>query len=817
MKRFILISVFFLLVTGMYAQTNKREYSAIRTTIHPKIDGILDDACWQNAKSATDLLQLRPVEGKPAMMNTEVKVLYDDIAIYVYAMMYDSSPDSINKELGMRDHTEINADAFYIGFIPYNLLDAYVFGLTASGVQIDTRDSDPTFDAVWESSVKINDKGWAAEMKIPYSAIRFPSVDIQTWGFQFTRDIKRTGEYDQWALTPRTLANSRIMWGTINGISDIKAPLRLSLTPFISGYYENAPQINANDGSVKYNNLYSYNFGADLKYGIDEKFTLDLTLMPDFNQVQSDNKIKNLSYNEVTYNENRPFFKEGTELFTQNSLFYSRRIGQTPSGYYSLPYQLNEGESIKENPSKTRLLNAIKLSGRNNNGLGIGFFNAITANTYAIVEDSTGNRRKVLTEPLTNYNVIVFDQQLKNNSSFYLINTNVLRDKDFPDANVTGSGFTLFNKSNSYAIDGNVALSQKFSKHDSLPDTFEDLMGYRYFFGARKSSGKFQFGYSHTIINKSYDSRDMGYYVIGNKMNEKVYVSFNTFKPNKLFRESYNSITFDYGTNPVTGKTIYSQINLSLYATLLDYSNCDLGATVAPLKTFDYYEPRVDGRFSKSFRYYYLYADFNSDTRKALALELHLEGGDFIESFRGVAFGNQTGIRYRFNDRLQAKYIFNYNNDSYNIGFAGFDNNNNIIYGGRQLITFVNSLSCQYLFTKDMNLTLTARHYWNTGDYKKYYLLLDNGGISEMSDYQSNNNYSYNVFNIDLMYTWQFAPGSSMSLVYKNAIESETGELTRNFSRNFENTFDSPQTNSVSLKILYYLDYQYLSRNRRDA
>lgn len=814
MKQILLICLFFIFQIILFAQNTKREYSATRTSVIPKIDGILDEACWQKASSAEKLKQLRPIEGASATMNTVVKVLYDDNAIYVYAMMYDPAPDSIRNELGSRDNMSVNADAFYIGFIPYNRLDAYVFGLTASGIQCDVRDSDPTFDAVWESAVKINDKGWAAEMKIPYSAIRFPSEVKQSWGFQFTRDIKRNGEYDQWALTPPTLSNSRLNWGIINNIENIKAPLRLSLTPFISGYYENTPQNNGN--AVTYNNNYSYNFGADLKYGINEKFTLDLTLMPDFNQIQSDNKVKNLSYNEITYNENRPFFKEGTELLTKNALFYSRRIGQTPSGYYAAQYSLQENEILKENPSKTRLLNAVKISGRNNNGVGIGFFNAITDNTYAIAEDSVGNIRKILTEPLTNYNIIVFDQQLKNNSSYYLINTNVIRANNYPAANVTGSGFTFNNKKNTYAIDGSVALSQLFSRQDSIPDIFNDKIGYRYFIGARKSSGNILFGISHTMINKSYDSRDMGYYVIGNKVIERFYFNYNIYKPNNIFQNSYNSISLDYGTNPVTGKMITSQVNLNLYFTLLDFSNFNIGVNCAPFSVYDYYEPRVAGRFSKTFRYYYAYADFNTDTRKALALEFHFEGGDFIENFRGVGFGSQTGIRYRFNNRLQAKYIFNYNNDSYNIGFADIYNNQ-IIYGGRKLVTFINSFNCQYLFTKDMNISVTARHYWNTGEYKKYYSLLENGDISETSDYSGNNNFSFNLFNIDLIYSWQFAPGSTISIVYKNAIESETDELTHNYSGNFKNTFESPQTNSLSLKILYYLDYQYLNKLKKEA
>jgi hypothetical protein len=815
MKWLLFFAVFSLLATMIYSQENKRKYNAVRTVERPEIDGIIEDKCWTGAESATGMFQYTPDEGKKATKETEVKVIYDDNAIYVYAMLFDNTSDSICTELGVRDNSGTYADGFYIGFIPYNLLDAYVFGVTASGVQIDYRDSDPTYDAVWESSVKINSKGWAVEMKIPYSAIRFPSAQNQSWGFQFTRTIKRTGEYDQWALTPKTASNSRLYWGVINGISNIKSPVRLSMTPFISGYFENSPQVN--NGSVKYYNLFSYNFGADLKYGLDEKFTLDITLLPDFNQVQSDNKVKNLSYNEVTYNENRSFFKEGTELFSQNSLFYSRRIGQTPAGYYSIEGDLNNGDVIVENPSKARLLNAIKLSGRNNKGTGVGVLNAITDNTYAVAQDSAGNRRKTLTEPFTDFNIIVIDRQLKNNSSFYLINTNVIRTKKYQSANVTGSGFTLFNKDNSYAIDGSAALSKKFTVNDSLHEKFNDLTGYKYFFGIRKSSGNLQFGFSHLIINKSFDSRDMGYYVISNKTNERLYFTYNTFKPNNYFRESSNSIQFDYGINPLTGRMITNQVNLNFYFTLHDYSNFNIGFLCTPFRAVDYNEPRVEGRYSATFRYYYIYSDYNSDVRKPLAIEFHIETGDFIEKFRGPAFGNQTGIRLRINNRMQMKYIFNYNIDTYNVGFAGFDDSNHDIYGKRKLSTLINSLTCQYLFSKDMSISFAARHYWNTGEYKRYYLLLDDGSYSEINDYTGNSDFNYNVFNIDMIFAWQFAPGSTASFVYKNAVESESSEIARSFSRNFSNTLDSPQLNSISLKILYYLDYWYFDKLKRHA
>ncbi len=803
-----------MIIINAQSQQIPKEYTGIRTPIAPNIDGIFDIGVWEKANIVNEMTQREPIEGIKATYGVDIRLLYDNNAVYVFAQLYDNAPDSIRKDLGSRDDGNIIADKFYIGFDTYNRLDAYVFGVTASGVQYDYRDSDPTYDAVWQSAVKINNKGWAVEMKIPYSAIRFPSTPTQEWGFQLIRIITRNQEYDQWALTPKTSSNTRLLWGKLKGLSDISAPLRLSITPFFTSYVEKAPTFNANN-TVTYDYSFSYNVGADLKYGIDEKYTLDLTLLPDFNQVQSDNKVKNLSYQEVTYNENRPFFKEGTELFNIDGMFYSRRIGKTPSGYDDVSSELGENEIIKENPSKTKLLNAVKISGRGNTGLGIGFFNAVIDNTYATIEDQDGNTRKELTEPLTNYNILVFDQQYKNDASFHFINTNVIRTKKYDNANVSGSGFTLPIIKNKYAFDGLAVLSQKFKRNDTLANTFNDEMGYRYFIGGRKISGNFQYGYSHSYINKTFDSKDIGYYVIGNKMKERVYFVYNIYKPHKYYRESYNSIAFDYVTNPATKKVVFNQIGLDLlYATLNNYWVVGVSGVLIPFKYYDYDEPRTAERFSRGYRYYFVNATLNTDVRKSLAIDFYINYGNFTEKFNGWEFIVIPGARYKVNDKMQIKYNFTYDDDTYNIGYADTDENSNIIYGGRELFTITNSLNFQYIFKNDMSLNLISRHYWRTGDYKQYYTLEQDGSITENYDYNINNNFSYNAFNIDLIYSWQFAPGSNLSFVYKNAIETEENAIESKFFKNFSNTIDSPQTNSFSVKLLYYLDYNQVMKKK---
>jgi hypothetical protein len=817
MKRVCPILLFLLLTLACWSQDTLKSIGAVRTAVAPKIDGVLDDEAWINAPPSADFRQCEPYYNVGATQRTEVKIVYDDNAIYIGAFMYDTHPDSILHELGARDEDDLNSDLFIIVFDTYSkLIDAYVFGVTPSGVQRDSRIQDETFDAVWYSATRITDKGWCCEFKIPYSAIRFPDTKEQEWRMEFHRLIRRNRELDRYPIFPKDDPNIIKYFAKLKGLSDIKAPIRLSMTPYVSGYIVNEPEYDAN-GSSSHVNSYSYNAGADIKYGIDERFTLDMILLPDFGQVQSDSKVKNLSYREVTYDENRSFFKEGTELFNKNNLFYSRRIGRTPGLFYDVPYLLNPGETILSNPSQTKLLNATKVSGRTNSGLGIGIFNAVTNEVNAEIEDSLGHKRKIMTEPLTNYNILVFDQQLKNSSSFYVINTNVVRDKNQGAANVTGTGFSLLNKKNTIQFSGDNALSQKLTRIDSLDETYNNQLGYKYFFALEKVGGNFTYGVKHEALNNTFDQRDLGYFKLNNFRNYVVYFNYNQFNPGKLFLFSGISNTMSYSENFTTGKRSGNDYSTDLYCMLKRYIALFCGGGLSPYKNYDYYEPRVPGKFYINRRYYFTYAGLSTDYRKKVALDLKGNIAQYInEGIDGMFYEINPGLRFRLSDRLSIFYDGTYSFDKYNEGFANFDSAGQVIIGGRELTTWINSLKVKFIFSEKMALTLNARHYWNTGHYVKYFQLQDDGGLLPDSSYHANNDFNYNAFNIDLVYSWIFSPGSQLSIVYKNAIETDESLVIRpRFNDNFDNTLAAPQTNSISIKFLYYLDYLSLKKKKK--
>jgi hypothetical protein len=807
MRIFLILIFAISFYSALCADTTKVAF-AVRTASPPKIDGILDEI-WNSAKPITDFAQFTPHYNVATTQKTDVRILYDDNAIYVFANLFDTSPDSILKQLGNRDDDNLNADYFGIEFDTYNnQLDAYSFMVYSSGVQADSREFDDTYNAVWESKTKITENGWTAEYKIPYSALRFPTTDIQTWGMEIYRNIRRIREMDYWALLIKGSQNDLVYWGKLKGLENIKAPIRLSFNPYISGGLENYKYDKWNNSE----NSWSFAGGLDLKYGINESFTLDMTLMPDFSQVQSDNKVKNLSAFETVYNEQRPFFNEAIDLFSKGNLFYSRRIGRTPHGFYDVENVLDSGETIKTNPTQSQLLNATKVSGRNRKGLAIGFFNAIVNDTWATIKKTDGSTRRILTEPLANYNILVFDQALKNNSSIFLSNSNYTRDKDFHNSNVTVGGFNLVDKTNSWSINGSGGISQRYYR-GSIPAGIEKpIPGFKYALSAGKVNGKFKFALNNSIVNNHYNANDVGLTLYNNFINNNINVSYNIYEPFWILRELSNNFSINNSINYSTKDISGFELNYNFWCTLKNYLSIwgQYGATI--YEGYDYYEPRVEGRFFRKKKTNGFSLGFSSDYRKTFALDGNIgyyNTPAFNDKFKELTLSPIL----RVSNHFLFKYSFSIYNQSNEKGFATLSQDT-IIFGNRDVTTITNSFEGKYIVINDLSISLRARHYWSKGVYDQYFQLLNDGSLSELNtDFAQN--FNYNSFNIDFVVSWQFAPGSNLSFVWKKEILNESDVIINNFNKNFSNTFEQPQWNTFSIKAIYYLDYQYLKKKSK--
>ncbi len=807
-KIFCLLSFFIFISTVVFADNQPKSIKATRIEAAPKIDGQLDEACWEKAELANDFIQRDLHPGLPSEQKAEVKIVYDDNAIYVGAMLYDSNPDSVLRELSTRDN-EANADLFGIFFDTYNDdINAFGFFVTAAGTQIDARYSsegqDFDWNAVWMSSVKINDKGWVIEMKIPYSALRFTEKEEQVWGFNILRKIRRFRENSFWnPIDPKINALVR-QFGDLKGLKNIKPPVRLSFTPYLAGMFNHYPY---NEEGVK-NLTYTASGGMDVKYGVSDAFTLDMTLVPDFSQVQSDNQVLNLGPFEVQYQERRPFFTEGTELFNKGGLFYSRRVGGLPIDYYKVSSQLKDGEKIYKNPGQSQLLNATKLSGRTESKLGVGLFNAVAGNTYATVKDTLGNTRKILTSPSTNYNILVLDQALKNNSYVTLINTNVTREGHYYDANVTGSLFRFNDKSNTYTVGGFAAMSNQL-----FPDSIKPYSGYSYKLDFGKSGGNFKWNAYGSMNTDRFNPNDLGLQFMSNNMETGLSLNYNIYTPFWKLNNFYSNVNIAYSRmyNPS------AFWNFGIYGNMVStfkkrFLTTGLFFGLEPVITYDYYEPRIAGKFYTYPKNYNIGGFISSDYRKPFALDVNLGYRTFEENER-MYLDMSVSPRYRVNNRLSFVYEIGRFLKVDDIGFVHYnDNADTITFGRRNMETVSNTFSSIYKFTNRMSLSFRMRHYWSKALYRQYYQLGNDGSLNQYAAYPNDHNVNFNAFNIDMVFYWQFAPGSELNIVWKDAVLKRDGLVNTEYFNNFQNSLNASQNNTISIKVLYYIDYLTLKR-----
>jgi hypothetical protein len=404
-----------------------------------QVDGRLDEAVWQSATPISRLIQLRPVEGGQPSQRTEVRIVYDDEAIYVGARMYDDDPSRIVGRLARRD-SETGSDYILIQFDPYHNHNGDAsFMLNPAGQRWDGGNGDVSWDPVWEGQARVDSAGWTAEMRIPFSQLRFRPGSTEPWGFQIERYLNRTNETNVFSFWNSNESGGPSRWGHISGIaSPTKVPGRLELLPYVV----TQRQVNADGGGAnpfleKTENV--FRFGGDLKYQVTSTLTLSATINPDFGQAEVDPAVVNLSAFETFFDEKREFFIEGRDKFGFGSLWCftcsnvsslsmlsTRRIGRVPQAT-GLAFERGEYVDV---PDATTILGAAKLTGRTSQGWNIGMLNAVTAREHARVFDGT-NEFEQEVEPATNYFVTRVNRELANgNLTVGGIFTSVIRNFD---------------------------------------------------------------------------------------------------------------------------------------------------------------------------------------------------------------------------------------------------------------------------------------------------------------------------------------------------------------------------------------------------
>ncbi len=784
----------------------------------PHLDGILEKEIWGNVPKATDFVSQLPVPGLAMIQRTEVQVAYTHEAMYIAFNCLDTQPDSILKQLSGRD-SDGNSDWCAITFNCYkDGINGFSFAVSPWGEQWDGRvtgqgEPDVSWNAVWDCKVKISETGWCAEFKIPFAALRFPNQPEQEWNINFAREIRRHRQIGQWNPVDPNGPGELAQMGILKGISNIKPPKRFFMYPYLSGY--------ANYGKNQ-SASFSYNGGMDIKLGLSDAFTLDATLIPDFGQTISDQLILNLTPFEIQFQDNRPFFMEGTELFNKSGIFYSRRIGDVPMGAYDVYGSLAQGERVVDNPFQSQLVNSTKISGRTKGNLGVGFMNSITAPSYATIEDSTGNTRTQLTQPLTNYNVFVLDQNLKNNSYFTLTNTNVTRAGELLDANVTAYNTALRNKSNRWAFSSWGAYSNRLGKEIFATEKTKQT-GFSQGSSVAKISGNFTGSLGYYMESDGYNPNDLGFLQANNSWGQfltlgyKKYESFGPF--NRMWSELNIVRESLYAPRAFSNLEVDAEVGVNTHR----FVTYNISYHGEPVRAYNYFEPRVWGMKFHDFTHHELGGWISTDYRKQLAIDV---GGRYgIYDFENRFIRNwRVSPRYRINDHWMLIYVYSKQQHFNDVGFSTFDPNSAApVFGRRDVVSHTNVLTVAYSFNPVMSINCRFRHYWGYSKYHEFYNLNDSGELesSEFDGFGSSTtswvNRNFNSFTIDCFYRWNFTPGSECIVAWKWAQIDETNEIPSNLIEDIEQISDIPQAGSVSLRLVYFLDYRLLTKNRGEA
>lgn len=599
MSRMTLILLCLLSLQSIARRGQKKEYSALRLEgPAPTIDGILEEPLWQEGPWEGGFIQHEPLNGRAAPQPTEFKIFFDDNNLYVAIKAYDSSPDSIVRRLTRRDNED--GDGVGVAFDSYfDQRTAFVFAVTASGVKYDWilsndgETEDKTWDPNWWVKVSINPEGWVAEMRIPLSQVRFEKDGSGVWGLQVFRSIHRHKELDFWNHIPKDAAGMVRYCGLLKGLENLEPRKTLDATPYavasISRYpiEEDNPFSSGKDHALK--------AGLDAKIGLSNNFTMDLTLNPDFGQVEADPSEVNLSAYETFFEEKRPFFIEGRNISNfflgigdgglgNDNLFYSRRIGRRPQGEVSV-----NGDSYVDRPPFTRILGAAKVTGRNDRGLSIAFIETVTAEETAAI-DLNGQRSEETVEPLSNFFVGRLQKEIKDgNTLFGAILTGVNRKLDsnletqmHREAFSGGIDFTQYFKEKSWMFNVNMALSHVAGHEEAILETQRSPS--RYFqrpdashlsldpsrTSLTGSGGRMQFlrlggghwTYLAAVVWKSpgFEINDLGYMREADQVIPLVYAGYREWEPGSFYQSFTLNLSL-YGGWNFAGERIALGIN----------------------------------------------------------------------------------------------------------------------------------------------------------------------------------------------------------------------------------------------------------------
>jgi hypothetical protein len=866
------IIVFMLLAVNLFCQ--KRIYSTRHINPHPpKIDGELTDEVWQKGDWAGNFIQRSPYEGETPQQKTQFKILYDEKYLYVAIKAYDSEPDKVVCRKSRRDNIEgdyvtVNIDSYY------DQRSAFTFIVSAAGVKGDEAISengdvrDKNWDPVWQVKTDVNREGWHAEMRIPFSQLRFSKDEELVWGLQVSRLLFRKEEESGWQHIPRDSSGLVHQFGILKGLKGIKQGSKVELMPYMVGkMHRFEPEMGNPFASGKLSQAIG---GIDGKIAITSDLTLDFTVNPDFGQVEADPSQVNLTAFETYFDEKRPFFIEGKNIFnyrlmlgngdfSQDNLFYSRRIGRSPQHYPDT--QDNEYVDMPEN---TSILGAFKLTGKTKGGLSIGIIESVTANERAIVGDYNQQREETV-EPLTNYLGLRIQQDFNGgNTILGGMVTGVHRQlKDaslnFLHKGAYSGGIDLYhswnNKNNFLSL--KLAFSHVYGDKEAITRTQESplryfqrpdaqhvsfdpnrtsLSGYGGNFVIGKTgNGKLRYLGGITWRSPGLELNDMGYLRNADVIMQFGWMGYRITKPFGIFRRIGFNLNQWQGWDFSKERT-FKGGNVGFFTQLKNYWT--LSSSVN-LQGNSITKSMLRGGPSVSLPGGHGYW-FNLDSDSRKKLQFSLGGG--LYNGKCDSRSSKTisaGVTFIPNNSISISVRPRYNSNNRQLQYMdtlAFNSEKRYILGSINQKTLSFTCRLNVSITPELTIQIYAQPFVSTGKYYNFkqittpraliytdrFVVYNNDQLSwhpednsykvdedldGISDYGFENpNFNFLQFRSNLVIRWEYKPGSAIYAVWSQGRTSYENTMDINsFENNIQNLFNLPPHNVFLIKFSHRL------------
>lgn len=872
----IVISFLFLIlmVLSLPAQDSIRIYHTAKiTSTAPIIDGIVNEAVWDNVEWSGDFIQREPYEYQEPSQQTAIKVLFDDNNLYVAIRCFDNEPEKIERRLTRRDSFE--GDWVAIGIDSYDdNLTGFSFSVNAAGVKNDgivtnDNDFDETWDPVWYTEVSIDELGWLAEMKIPFTQLRFSKKMNYSWGLEVLRWYFRKEEMSLWQMIPQDATGWASLWGELHGIKDIQPHKEVELIPYIMGNIETYEKEEGNpfeDGTD-----FGWNAGIDGKVAVTNDFTLNFTINPDFGQVEADPSQVNLSAFEIYFPERRPFFIEGSNIynypagvndgfFGRDNLFYSRRIGRNPQ----YEPDLVDGEYASM-PESTRILGAVKLSGKTSKGWSIGVLDALT-NKELVKIDLDGEQRETAVEPMTNYFNIRIQKDINSGNmtlgGMFTATNRFISDSSLCflplSAYTQGLDFVNFWKDKAYYFGLRTVFSQvsgsqqsilelqeapqRFyqrpdASHLSVDSSLTNIFGNGGAIeGGKIGQGHWRYGGWLTWRTPGLELNDMGYLVLADYLNQVSWGNYKIWEPFSIFRNLDINASQSSGWD-FSGMHLYLSASLKINIQFKNYWRFGTGIS-RHFFDIDRHQLR-GGPALRAPGDIGNWIKVESDTRKKLSFEIFMRnhwGDNFYK--RSFRTGLELNYRPFYFLQISVEPAYNIKNEKIiYVETLDYNHENRFITSEITHEALSMDIRIEASITPELSIQFWGQPYLFSGDYSNYnrvtkamagnwqdqysYFTVDQINYDQADniyhidenqdgtiDYSFENpDFSFTEFRSNFVIRWEYIPGSTAYLVWSQGRGGDHPDGNFSLSENINRLLDHPPRNIFLVKFSYRFSF----------